>query len=154
MQHQFARHLRKDRRAGGHGTDCNWAPQRRPCFPRGLLVCYSSRRRRTQELRDALTHNARRSSDCAARSLSCRNVGAALLHGGVTSALALVVRENFTRWGRGTCLTLTIAPGYLRTLAQGFRQTCIMSVLTEQHWAQTSPLAQIKRAEEVGRSDR
>ena len=34
--------------------------------------------------------------------------------------LARVVRENFTRWGRGTYLTLTIAPhGYLRTLTQG-----------------------------------
>ena len=42
-----------------------------------------------------------------------------LLHGGVTLALALVARENFTRWDRGTYLTLTIAPGYLRTLAQG-----------------------------------
>ena len=43
VQHQFARHLQKHRRAGGHGTDCNWAPQRRPCFPRGLLLVTAPR---------------------------------------------------------------------------------------------------------------
>ena len=55
---------------------------------------------------------------CAACSLSCRML--VLLFCTVRKpALARVVRENFTRWDRGTYLTLTIAPGYLRTLAQG-----------------------------------
>ena len=43
VQHQFARHLQKHRRAGGRGRDCNWAPQRRPCFPRGLLLVTAPR---------------------------------------------------------------------------------------------------------------
>ena len=44
VQHQFARHLQKHRRASGHVTDCNWAPQRRPCFPRGLLLVMAAQR--------------------------------------------------------------------------------------------------------------
>ena len=43
VQHQFARHLQKHRRAGGRGRDCNWAPQRRPCVHRGLLLVTAPR---------------------------------------------------------------------------------------------------------------
>ena len=69
-------------------------------------------------------------------------------------ASALVVRENFTRWDRGTYLTLTIAPGYLRTLAQGLPSDLYNVSSNGTTLGPNKPTAQIKRAEEVGRSDR
>ena len=46
-----------------------------------LEDCYSSRRRGTQELRDALTHNARESSALRGVFSILQKIGAALLHG-------------------------------------------------------------------------
>ena len=117
VQHQFARHLQKHRRAGGHGTDCNWAPQRRPCFPRGLLLVTAPRNSGTPRCAYAQCPRIKR----LARRVLCPVEMLLLLFCTVHKpALACIVRENFTRWGRGTYLTLTIAPpGYLRTPTQG-----------------------------------
>ena len=103
------------------------------------------------------THNARKSSAFARRVLYPAEMLVLLFCSVRKPALARVVRENLTRWGRSTCLTLATAPEYFRTLTQGagvlrLRQTCLMSErsdigqLIQPHWAQTSPLAQIIRA--------
>ena len=130
VQHQFARHLRKDRRAGGHGTDCNWAPQRRPCFPRGLLLVTAPRNSGTP--RCALCTMPEKGKCLARRVLYPAEMLVLLFCTVRKPALARVLRENFhTRY--------TMGPHYLprtnncaawvltNTYPGDFRKTCIMS---------------------------
>ena len=65
------------------------------------------------------TYNARKGKCLARHVLPSAETLVLLFYTVRKPVLARVVRENFTRWGRGTCLTLTTAPEYFRTLTQG-----------------------------------
>ena len=74
-------------------------------------------------------HNAReRQVPCAACSLSCRNVGAALLHGPQAGFGARSKRKTYTMGPRHLPHTRNCAAWVLTNTHPGvFRQTCIMS---------------------------